>query len=589
MIRHDANQPIQWFTDSLQRMVLTNTDTNATVNGFDSLDLSGFLGVGHFNSIPGDRPLTFVHISDTGTFAAGYRPWMRAGLLVTDRSDAMYFGTKNDQGNDRRDAVINWSDNLEYAPQWGPDALRFIFTRAADSTNVASENDGLELMRMVPHIGGNEGFAGIGDFKSAAATPDERLDILDRTIRLRAFVDSIAYRNDSLLRVLVVDSTDGRVYWRPIAGMGDGCSSGWMLNGNDPVTAFDGNICPPQSIDRVGIGTDKPEAKLHVRKDTTNGLNTERAGFFHNVITASTGIGMDALAEGQGSQWNIGGRGIARNSGRSVGLWGIAEGDLPNTTNTGVRAEAFSSPTHNLGVSSWASGGTNATGVTATGIGGSDLSTGGSFMGSSSVTTTGVKASATSGSLFTYGVQGQGTGGGRAYGLWGSASAGQSLNYGVYGTATGPGWSTVYAGYFNGDVMAFGGTYQGSDAALKTGITDVVAADQPDVVAQLQLHTYHYDHEAHPALNMPQGEQLGLLADELEELLPGLVKQSVQPAVLDSVGNEVHPEVEFKAVNYTGLIPHLVLAIQQQQARIDELTELVQACCTADTKATDPN
>ena len=108
-VRHNGNQPIQWFTDSLQRMLLTNTETNATVNGFDDLDLSGFLGVGHFNSIPGDRPLTYIHISDTGTFATGYRNWMRNGITMTGNADQGYVGQKFG-GNDSIDMVIQWSD-----------------------------------------------------------------------------------------------------------------------------------------------------------------------------------------------------------------------------------------------------------------------------------------------------------------------------------------------------------------------------------------------------------------------------------------------------------------------------------------------
>lgn len=49
-IRHDANQPIEWYTDGLvhTRMLLNETLTNETVGSFTNLDLSGFLGVGRF-------------------------------------------------------------------------------------------------------------------------------------------------------------------------------------------------------------------------------------------------------------------------------------------------------------------------------------------------------------------------------------------------------------------------------------------------------------------------------------------------------------------------------------------------------------
>jgi hypothetical protein len=75
--------------------------------------------------------------------------------------------------------------------------------------------------------------------------------------------------DNSLYKMMVVDDF-GVVRWRDAASLG-ACTTGWQVNsGNDPVTAYDGNPCFPQSIDRVGIGTQAPTAKLDVMLNVSN-------------------------------------------------------------------------------------------------------------------------------------------------------------------------------------------------------------------------------------------------------------------------------------------------------------------------------
>jgi hypothetical protein len=109
----------------------------------------------------------------------------------------------------------------------------------------------------------------------------------------------------------------------------------------------------------------------------------------------------------------------------------------------------------------------------------------------------------------------------------------------------------------------------------------------------LSVHRYQYDTEQFPHMGLPQGEQVGLLAQELEQVLPGLVTPVRHPQEIDSLGNVVHEAVDYKAVNYTALIPYLVAGYQaqrsandalaaqlaEQQARMDYLEEALAACC----------
>ena len=60
---------------------------------------------------------------------------------------------------------------------------------------------------------------------------------------------------------------------------------------------------------------------------------------------------------------------------------------------------------------------------------------------------------------------------------------------------------------------------------------------------------------------------------------PQLVHVFSNPATLDSLGNVTVPQVDFKAVNYIGLIPILFTAIKQQKAMLDSLAIVVSNCC----------
>ena len=75
-------------------------------------------------------------------------------------------------------------------------------------------------------------------------------------------------------------------------------------------------------------------------------------------------------------------------------------------------------------------------------------------------------------------------------------------------------------------------------------------------------------------MNLPQGEHYGLLAQDLEKVLPGLVKdtKSVLPPSesKDAVAKSGETTTDFKAVNYTELIPIMIKGMQEQQQTISD-------------------
>ena len=145
------------------------------------------------------------------------------------------------------------------------------------------------------------------------------------------------------------------------------------------------------------------------------------------------------------------------------------------------------------------------------------------------------------------------------------ATSGKSI--GVYGSTGNP---ASYAGYFNGDVFS-AGQYVGSDARLKTNITDFGNALQ--IIGALQPKNYDFKKEGNYALlQLPQGNHYGLIAQEVEKILPNIVKEtSVEIKAKRSADGlntdgATSTRVNFKAVNYTELIPVIIKAMQEQEA-----------------------
>ncbi len=194
----------------------------------------------------------------------------------------------------------------------------------------------------------------------------------------------------------------------------------------------------------------------------------------------------------------------------------------------------------------------------------------------------------------TYGVYGDGV----TYGVYGTSF------YGVYGVSnsgyagtficgTGHGIycetsstaGNIYAGIFRGNVYTYG-TYSTSDERVKKNIIDVKNA--MDVINLLKPKTYEFRNDGKYAnLNLPKGDHFGLLAQDLEKILPGLVGEAPlrdeAPGVnnADSVSKNQAPKkfetMQVKGINYTELIPVMIKAMQEQQAQIDAQNQKIEA------------
>ncbi len=99
-----------------------------------------------------------------------------------------------------------------------------------------------------------------------------------------------------------------------------------------------------------------------------------------------------------------------------------------------------------------------------------------------------------------------------------------------------------------------------SDARLKNKVA-VYPGDSRTIMG-LRPVTFEWDRDGDPGLALPEGQRLGLIAQEVEQLFPELVST-------DGVG--------YKVIDYDGLTAVLVDALQSQQAEIDLLNQSIAA------------
>jgi len=161
---------------------------------------------------------------------------------------------------------------------------------------------------------------------------------------------------------------------------------------------------------------------------------------------------------------------------------------------------------------------------------------------------------------------------GTAFGVHGVAYGTAGTRYGVYGYASGG--ALNWAGFFAGNVTINGSLFMGSDRKLKTDINAL--QNSLEQLMKLKPSTYKYKATEYAQMALPDTKQMGLIADEVKQVFPELVREQVQPAEYDKDGLKViHPEIKFEGVNYIGFIPALIASVQEQQKKILEQQKII--------------
>lgn len=183
----------------------------------------------------------------------------------------------------------------------------------------------------------------------------------------------------------------------------------------------------------------------------------------------------------------------------------------------------------------------------------------------------GIIASAINGTNLNVGGQFTATDGVYNYGTSTAATGGSYVNMGI--RASGSGGVYNYAGYFDGDLVYTGNFYQASDIIFKENIIPVTNAMES--ISSLQPKSFTFKNSEYPYMNLPKGHRYGLIAQEVEDVLPYVVTTSIQPEQKDSAGNIISPELLYKSINYTDLIPVIIAGMKEQQGVIDSLKDQI--------------
>ncbi len=162
------------------------------------------------------------------------------------------------------------------------------------------------------------------------------------------------------------------------------------------------------------------------------------------------------------------------------------------------------------------------------------------------------------------------------YAKWAGGHTSTHFNYAVVGdlgtavivnTPT----ATDMAGYFNGDLLTTTAFWNLSDSTLKENIQSIV--NPMDVINALDPKSYTFKQQGNESMILPVGTHYGLLAQEVESILPGAVRDCVHPERMDTLGNQTHAEIAYKAVNTNELIPFLIGAIKEQQQTMEAMQD----------------
>jgi hypothetical protein len=151
-------------------------------------------------------------------------------------------------------------------------------------------------------------------------------------------------------------------------------------------------------------------------------------------------------------------------------------------------------------------------------------------------------------------------------GVYGLANGG-STGYGIFGYSSGA--TTNYAGYFSGDLAYTGNLTKVSDEKFKKEIKSMDRI--VDKVIKLNPTSYQYKTDEYPSARFSTGKEYGLIAQEVENIFPEIVKDGSMPVVDPKTGTPTQETIAYKGVDYVALIPILVQAIKDQQQEIEDL------------------
>jgi hypothetical protein len=543
-IRNDFNENINILRNGFNRMQF-QTENWTGLNGLNVPNANRIMIELENSNVV--AAWSMLHLRDGGVSQFMRRDWFNVGTTYTAGVDLLYVGllerpNANTLGNET-DAVLAWGcqDGTDESGEVDNFRMLFLDIQSGSPSNASKTEQGREVLRVTPL-----GNMGVGDFSSngfgLAQQPTHRLDV-DGSGRFRQLQNNTP---DVLFTGVEQDAAgDYEMNYLSFNGQNDqflagdgtwqtisntGVDCDWLeVGGTDIVTGLPGTACPIEGA--VSIGTTGTLGKFNTAWDPLQ-QPQYTANFDQRIV--GTGNGTD-IVHATYTQIN--------------GAW----------------QEAFG---HNIRIGSGQT--TQATGFTSS-VRGNEMSVGGGFH--------------TYLASLQYGVQGfvRPECPDEVYAIYGGVGPTEICSP----TQAYDHW----AGYFEGDVFTSGQAYGFSDENLKT---DILELQNPlGIIASLTPSSYQFAHEANPGINLPKGEQIGFIAQNVMEVLPLAVREIKLPEIYDEEGELVRETATYLGVNYDHIIPVNTAAIQEQQgiiqnqqnqinelqSTVNELMALVESCC----------
>lgn len=322
----------------------------------------------------------------------------------------------------------------------------------------------------------------------------------------------------------------------------------------------------PNNNGNVGIGTTSPSDKLHIVTGSSNtGMIINQTGSGASIInlknTTTGGHTWWLASTGNGNSQGAGHFDIY-DFGASGGGSGVSRLFISGTDgNVGMGTQ---NPGAKLEVNQVANPSGYATAGSFFSLGNSQTNLGiraeasnGTYNNAATFVTSG-------GSTQNIGVMISNNPSGTPVNDWGIFCYGKSKitgNFEVVGNTVLSGQTDIIGtGFINGSAIT-------SDRKLKKDIKPLTNGLAK--IMLLKPSTYTFRIEEFKNMNLPKENQIGLIAQELEEVYPELVLTRGKIELRDEKGKIKETIEEHKSVNYTALIPVLIAGIQEQQFLIE--------------------
>ena len=134
--------------------------------------------------------------------------------------------------------------------------------------------------------------------------------------------------------------------------------------------------------------------------------------------------------------------------------------------------------------------------------------------------------------------------------------------------------SPLHKLHVNGDVAVAGQIIHPSDRNLKENIQSI--ENGLSLINQLNPSTYNYNAEASANHGLPTNQQYGLIAQEVQKVLPTIVKENT---LQDDDGTQ------YLGMDYEKLIPILIQAVKELSTENQNLTNRIEALENSETSS----